>query len=118
MPAPKQPHLPIHPLVATLVPGGQPAESAIKLAGYAGPPSEAGKIRLYSSLDDLSHYVEFDENALVHAAEAPESRLPSKGHDVWIKANAPVRWVHEYTTASDFHDDIARNLHRLDGWRQ
>jgi hypothetical protein len=29
-----------------------------------------------------------------------------------------VRWVHEYQAASDFFDDIAKNVSRLDGWRQ
>jgi hypothetical protein len=110
--------LPVHPLVAGLVQAGQPAASAVKLTGYVGPPSQAGKVRLYSSLDDLVHYLEFDEDAVLHTAEASENELPNPGHHVWVKPTAPVRWVHEYQAASDFFDDIAKNVSRLDGWRQ
>jgi hypothetical protein len=119
MPKATQPQLPVHPLIAGLVPEeGQPAEATIKLSGYAGPPGQAGKVRLYSSLNDLTHYLEFDQNALVHTAAASESELPNQGHHVWVRASAPVRWVHEYPTASSFAGDIARNVYRLDGWRQ
>jgi hypothetical protein len=118
MPKATQPQLPVHPLVAGLVQDGQPAASAVKLSGYAGPPSQAGKVRLYSSLNDLIHYLEFDEDAVLQTAEASENELPNQGCHVWVKPTAPVRWVHEYQSARDFVDDIAKNVYRLDGWRQ
>ena len=113
----QKPQLPVHPLIATLVQAGQP-ERPIKLTGYLGPPDQAGKIRLYSTLDDLSHYLELDENAVVQTAEASEIELTNKGHYVWVRESAHIRWVHEYPTASSFVADIAENLHRLSGWKQ
>jgi hypothetical protein len=113
----QKPPLPVHPLIATVVQAGQ-SERPLKLTGYLGPPDQAGKVRLYSTLDDLSHYVELDENAVVQTVEASETELTNKGQHVWVKESAPVRWVHEYPTASSFTADIARNLHRLNGWKQ
>jgi hypothetical protein len=110
--------LPVHPLIDRLAPAGQPAVPAVKLSGYVGPPSQAGKARLYSTLTDLSHYVEFDQDAVVQTAEAAETELPNQGSDVWVKASAPLRWVHEYSSASSFVADVTANFHLLAGWRQ
>jgi len=118
MPNPKQPPLPVHPLIENLVEPGQPAQPAVKLSGYVGPAGQAGKVRLYSSLEDLSHYVEFDHSGIAQTAPAPESQTPGKGVDVWVKADTAVRWVHEYANANEFHDDIAKNIDRLRGWLQ
>jgi hypothetical protein len=117
MPEPRK-QLPVHPLIASLAPEGQSAVPSVKLSGYLGPPSQAGKARLYSTLDDLSHYLEFDQDAVVQTGEAAESELPNNGHYVWVKASAPVRWIHEYPSASSFAADIAANLQRFTGWRQ
>jgi hypothetical protein len=108
--------IPQHPLIASLTQGGQQSPaSTIKLAGYVGPPSQAGKVRLYSTLSDLSHYIEFDESAVVQTAEAPESLIPDKGLCIWVKASAPVRWVQEYQAAADLAATIASNLGQASG---
>jgi len=107
--------LPVHPLIASLKLGGSQPESAIKLAGYVGVSSQAGRLRLYSTLDDLSHYVEFDENAVVRTAPAPESLLPDNGVLVWVKSSTPVRYVREYRSASGLTQDIEGNLDHFTG---
>lgn len=104
MPDPKKPQLAVHPLLANVAQGGVQPESTIKFAGYVGSPSQPGKVRLYSTLTDLSQYVEFDENAVVRTAAAPE--IPDDGVSVWVKASTPVRLVHEYQTASSFVSTI------------
>ena len=90
MPHPEKSKLSVHPLVASLTTGGEEPESAVRFAGYIGESGQAGKVRLYLTLNDLSQYVEFEEKAVLHTAEAPENVLPQKGLFVWVKANSQV----------------------------
>jgi hypothetical protein len=110
-----KPRLPVHPLIASLQLGGSQPESAVKFAGYVGASGQPGKLRIYSTLDDLSHYVEFDENAVVRTAPAPESLLPDDGVLVWVKSTTPVRYVREYRSASGLMQAIESNLNQFTG---
>ena len=90
-----QPQLPVHPLIANQAQGGQQPEPTVKFAGYVGQASQQGLVRLYSSLDDLSQYAEFDAGSVVQTADAPESLLPNNGMLVFVTASNPVRWITE-----------------------
>lgn len=103
--------IPVHPMIANLTGGGkQPPEATIRFAGYVGPPSQAGLVRIYSTLSDLTHYIEFDQNAVVQTAQAPDSLIPDNGLCVWVRASTPVRWVREYQKASDLSAAIENSL--------
>jgi hypothetical protein len=110
MAEPAKPQIPSHPMLVSLTQGGQSPEATTKFAGYVGPPSQKGMVRLYSTLTDLTHYIEFDESAVVQTAEAPESLLPDKALCVWVRASTPVRWVQEYKNASDLEAAIISQL--------
>jgi hypothetical protein len=112
-----KPQIPVHPMIANLTQGGkQPAEATIRFAGYVGPPSQVGMVRLYSTLSDLSHYIEFDQSAVVQTAQAPDSLIPDNGLCVWVKASTPVRWVREYQNAGDLATAIANSLNQSSGY--
>jgi hypothetical protein len=105
MPKSADASMPVHPLIAKLTeggvgPGASSPQAPAKLSGYIGPASQPGMVRLYSSLRDLSHYLEFPQGAVVHTAEAPESLLPDGAVSVWIKPDTPFRWTREYPHAS------------------
>jgi hypothetical protein len=110
MPRQNKPQLPVHPLIAGLEEGREQFESMIKFAGYIGQSGKPGQVRLYSSLDNLSHYLEFDEEAVVQTAPASESVLPNNAVVIFLKANTPVRWIREYSTAKALRRAIARKL--------
>jgi hypothetical protein len=110
MAEPTKPQLQVHPLIASLTQTGQQPEPAVKFAGYVGPSSQPGKVRLYSTLDDLSHYLEFDESAVMQTAPAPQDLLPDNAVSVWVKGSTSVRWIREYPTASGFASTIANSL--------
>lgn len=103
-----KPQLPVHPLLANLAPSLRSPEPTVKLTGYVGPASRVGQVRLYHSLEDLSHYIEFDETAVVHTVPVSESGETNKGVSVWIKASTPVRWIREYRNAKSLVLKIAR----------
>jgi hypothetical protein len=107
---PKKPEIPLHPLIASSAQPGQPPQPSVKFSGYVGTPSGPGKVRLYSTLDDLSHYLEFDEAAVVQTAPTPELLLPDNALSIWVDAGTPIRWVREYSKASDFANMIANTM--------
>lgn len=96
----EQTNVPLHPLLAGLIPSDQPTESPVELAGYVGPSSGPGKMRLYHSLQDLSHYLEFDETSVMFTAPASSEIAPNNGLTVWVKASTPIRWTREYKNAN------------------
>lgn len=99
-----KPQVPVHPHLAK---SGQTPESIVKLSGYVGPASREGQIRLYSSLEDLSHYIEFDEGAVVDTEPAPEAIAPNKGVTLWVKESASIRWICEYKNVRSFWSRVA-----------
>jgi hypothetical protein len=101
--------IPIHPALANLSQGNQQPESTVRLGGYVGSASQSGVVRLYSALDDLTHYLEFDQSSVVQTAPAAETELPGQGLWIWVKASAPMRWTREYD-ATSLHDNIRANL--------
>jgi len=109
------PQIPIHPLLANAAQGSQPIATPIQFAGYVGKPSKPGLVRLYSTLSDLSHYLEFDEKAVVESAEAAETLLPNKGVLIWVEASTPIRWVREYLSARNFAASVAGKLRQGSG---
>jgi len=100
--------LSVHPLLANLTHSRQSPESTIKFAGYVGPASRPGQVRLYHSLEDLSHYIEFDESYVVRTGPSSENLTPNKGVSVWVKASTPIRWTREYKNAKSLWLRIAR----------
>ena len=108
---------PVHPLIAKLTegsaePGAPSPQAPFKLSGYIGPASQSGMVRLYSTLRDLSHYLEFPNEAVVHTAQTPESLLPDGATSLWIKADTPVRWIREYPNTSALTTSIVNVLRR------
>jgi hypothetical protein len=98
MAASAQSSVSVHPLLAKLNQGG--SSSPLQLAGYVGP-SSSGQVRLYSSLSDLTHYLEFDANAVLGTTEAPDSGVPDGGVLIWVDAGTPVRWIREFSAFND-----------------
>jgi hypothetical protein len=98
----QKPKVAVHPLLANLKPG----ESVVELSGYIGQAGAPGKIRLYHSLHDLSHYLEFDENSVVLSAPAAEDIAPNNGLTVWVQSSAPIRWTRQYKTASNLMNTV------------
>jgi hypothetical protein len=109
------PQIPIHPLLADGGQSGKLPPASIQFAGYVGKASQPGMVRLYSTLTDLSHYLEFDEKAVVQSADAAESVLPNKGVLIWVDAGSPIRWVREYQSAKSLAASIAKNLRQGGG---
>jgi hypothetical protein len=109
------PQIPVHPLLANAGQAGQQAATPIQFAGYVGKASQPGMVRLYSTLTDLSHYLEFDEKAVVQSADAAESVLPNNGVLIWVDAGTPIRWVREYQSAKSLAASIANNLRQGGG---
>jgi hypothetical protein len=103
----EQMNVPLHPLLAGLIPSDEPTESPVELAGYVGPSSGPGKVRLYNSLQDLSHYLEFDETSVMFTAPASSDIAPNNGLTVWVKASTPIRWTREYRNANRLVAQIA-----------
>jgi hypothetical protein len=89
------PNLQIHPILANL----NPSDSVIELSGYIGPASSGGRVRLYHSLHDLSHYIEFDKAQVLSSSPASKNIAPNNGVTLWVKSSAPVHWVREFRTA-------------------
>jgi hypothetical protein len=110
MPGPNKQKLQVHPLIAGLKQDDERPQSVIRFAGYVGQSAKEGVVRLYSSLDDLSHYLEFDEKAVLESAPASESVLPHNAVCIFLSANAPVRWVREYPNARALRRSIMRRL--------
>jgi hypothetical protein len=114
MPDAKKSQLETHPLLAAIVQKNNQGVATTKFAGYVGQ-AQPGSVRFYSSLDDLSHYMEFDEGAVVHSEAAPETVLPNGAVSVWIKADTPVRWIREYSSASEFANMLLNSLSQSAG---
>lgn len=106
-PATTKPKLDVHPVLAGLTQSGQSGDAPVQFAGYVGPASRQGQVRLYHSLYDLSHYIEFDEASVVQTGPSPENITPNQGVAVWVKAGAPVRWTREYKSAKSLAARIA-----------
>jgi hypothetical protein len=112
---PAKAKLPVHPLIASLKHSDEPAKAPVKFTGYIGVPGKVGMLRLYSSLDDLSHYVEFDEGAVLQTAAAPENVLPDNAVHVWVDPTTPVRYVREYSSARRLLRAIQGNMNQFRG---
>jgi hypothetical protein len=108
MAEPKKPRIPLHPLLENAAQLGQTPESAVRFAGYVGPASKEGHVRLYSSLEDLSHYLEFEENCVLHTDKATDNIAPNNGLFIWVKASCPIRWTCEYKNARNLAAKIAK----------
>jgi hypothetical protein len=98
--------IPVHPAISRLTGDKTPREPAIRFGGYVGAGTQPGQVRIYSDLNDLSHYLEFDEASVVHTTEAAETEFQGKGTWIWVRANSPVRWVREFQTASNAYGHL------------
>ena len=108
-----------HPVLAALtansVPGNPQPEPVVKLSGYVGPASRQGLVRLYTALEDLSHYLEFDEDAVVQRGDTPGNEMPDNACSLWVKANTPVRWIREYASAGILVASIKNSIMPVSG---
>jgi len=106
--------IPHHPVLATLtaenLPGKPQPEAVVKLSGYVGPASGPGLVRLYTALDDLSYYLEFEEDAVVHTMNTPGLEMPDEACSLWIKASSPVRGIREYPRAGLLIADLKNSM--------
>ena len=86
---PDQP-LPLHPVVAKLVPTpGKPIPN-IRLIGYLGASSRAGHVRLYSNLANLSRWLDLPESSILHVASVPEAAAQHEASYVWVRSDAAI----------------------------
>jgi hypothetical protein len=85
-----------HPTLQSLLqPSNEPQDVAM-FVGYCGPsPQLQSHLRLYTSLEDLSSYVEIAHSDIVHRERAPASSSSNVHDSVWVKANACIRIVRE-----------------------
>jgi len=88
--------LPEHPLLTKAA--AQGAASLTALAGYIGPSTRDGYVRVYPTLDDLTQFVEVARSDIDHAMEEPESELPHGAVKVWLKSDAEIE-IHRVETA-------------------
>jgi hypothetical protein len=89
---------------------GEASEQPIKLMGYVGPTDQADTVRLYSTLRDLSFYIEFPQSAVVHVSEIREGDHPDRPLSLWLKPDTHVRWVREYRSVPELSDSIRMSL--------
>ena len=69
-----------HPILANLRPDpNQESEPTVRLTGYLGRSHRQGCVRLYTSLDDLSQFVDIKEADVVHVEDVPESVMEHGG---------------------------------------
>jgi hypothetical protein len=108
-----------HPVLAVLtadsVPGSPQPEAVVKLSGYVGPASQQGLVRIYTALEDLSHYLEFDEEAVVHTEDTPGAEMSDNASSLWVKASTPVRWIREYASAGILVASIKNTMMPVSG---
>jgi hypothetical protein len=106
--------VPFHPVLAALTkdspPGNPQPQTVVKLSGFVGPASQNGLIRIYSSLSDLSHYLELESDAVVHTTATPATEVADNACSLWVKAGAPVRWTREYYNAGALVTSIASSM--------
>jgi hypothetical protein len=98
MPFSEKRQLPIHPLIADLTAESDDALAPVMFAGYVGDAGKTGRVRLYLTLKDLSQYIEFDEESILHAtsthaASAPAAAPLQDATFLWLRARSPVRAV-------------------------
>jgi hypothetical protein len=102
-------------LTANSVPGNPQPEPVVKLSGYVGPASQQGLVRLYTALEDLSHYLEFDEDAVVHNEDTPGNEMSDNASSLWVKASTPVRWIREYASAGILVASVKNSIMPMSG---
>jgi hypothetical protein len=76
-------------IVSRVVPEDREASDAVLLTGFLGRSRRSGWWRLYRA-PDLSEYVEFREEDVVHTEKTNSDLLPAKGTLIWLKADAAV----------------------------
>jgi hypothetical protein len=102
--------IPYHPVLGELKPGSVRSGAVTKLSGYVGPASAPQRTRLYASLEDLSHYLEFDTKAVVQTTDTPANELPYNAQTLWLKAGTGIHWIREYTSANHLVASVASSL--------
>jgi hypothetical protein len=93
----------VHPALATLADDAEP--DAVRLQGYVGPTKNDKTMRLYSSFEDLSEYVDVPRDDVLRSAAAPEAMAPNGGVYAWVKPDAQLVYTRTQSTTA-----IARDL--------
>jgi hypothetical protein len=90
-------------IVSRVVPEDREASEAVLLTGFLGRSRRDGWWRLYRA-PDLSEYVEFRQEDVVHTEKTSSDLLPAKGTLVWLKADAVLNRqdARSRSTAADF----------------
>lgn len=74
---------------------------AASFAGWVGSDAPAGRTRLHLDLNQLSYYLEFDNNDVLGSADLAENVMPFGAKTVWLKGDARVRlWRSVGTSAT------------------
>jgi hypothetical protein len=87
-------------------PGDPQPEPVCKLSGYVGPASQPGLVRLYTALDDLSHYLEFDSSAVVQTMDTPDHEMSDGARSLFVRASTHIRWIREFPTAQHLFSHV------------
>ena len=93
----------VRPALATLADDAEP--DAVRLQGYVGPTKNDKTMRLYSSFEDLSEYVDVPRDDVLRSAAAPEAMAPNGGVYAWVKPDAQLVYTRTQSTTA-----IARDL--------
>lgn len=110
----------VHPALATLADDAEPRD-AVRLQGYVGPAKNDRTLRLYSSFEDLSEYVEVPRDDVVKSAAAPEAMAPNGGVYTWVKRDAQLVYTQTQSVtapARDLGGASAREVRLASEFRQ
>jgi hypothetical protein len=114
---PSRTHLHVNPAIAALT-GGEDIDSAVRCRGYLGDSGRAGFARLYFSLNDLSKYIEFREEAVLHVHEVPENVMAGGAVSIWLKSSIEVRAVRTRTMQARLLAKIIARRRRVRRWQR
>lgn len=82
-----------HPSLQNLLQASNEPHDVAMFVGYCGPsPQSQSHVRLYTSLEDLSTYVEIARADIVHRERATDGNAPDS---IWVKAAASIRVVRD-----------------------
>jgi hypothetical protein len=110
----------VHPVLETLAADVYPGD-AVRLQGNVGPTKNDKTLRLYSSFDDLSEYIDVPREEVLKSAAAPEAVVPNSGVYVWVKPDAQLVYTRTHigtARARDLGGTSARDVRLVNEFRR
>jgi hypothetical protein len=110
----------VHPAPETHA-GDMAHGDAVRLQGYVGPAKDGKTLRLYTSFEDLSEYIDVPRHEVLKQAAAPEAAAPKGGVYAWVKPDAELVYtrIHSVTArARDLGGASARDAQLANEFRQ